>query len=80
MIKVEVDKEKVNAHFEHSSAEEAVIAIARLISIVHYNNPELSDKKLYGFIRQYTKRIEKIDKDHEKQEKKATRKERNRKQ
>ena len=44
MIRVEVDKEKVNAHFEHSSAEEAVIAIARLISIVHYNNPELSDK------------------------------------
>ena len=79
MIRVEVDKEKVNAHFEHSSTEEAVIAIARLRSIVHYNNPELSDKKLYGFIRQYTKRIEKIDKDHEKQEKKATRKERNRK-
>lgn len=79
MIRVEVDKEKVNAHFEHSSAEETVIAIARLISIVHYNNPELSDKKLYGFIRQYTKRIEKIDKDHEKQEKNKTRKERNRK-
>lgn len=79
MIRVEVDKEKVNAHFKHSSAEEAIIAIARLISIVHYNNPELSDKKLYGFIRQYTKRIEKIDKGHEKQEKNKTGKEKNRK-
>ena len=83
MIRVEVNDEKTTCNFKDTNTNEAIVAIARLVSIIHYHQPDLKNKVLFNEIKRCTRIIEEEDKKKlkylEKQEKKATRKEKNRK-
>ena len=83
MIRVEVNDEKTNCNFKDTNTNEAIVAIARLVSIIHYHQPDLKNKVLFNEIKRCTRIMEEEDKKKlkylEKQEKKATRKEKNRK-
>lgn len=83
MIRVEVNDEKTTCNFKDTNTNEAIVAIARLVSIIHYHQPDLKNKVLFNEIKRCTRIMEEEDKKKlkylEKQEKKATRKEKNRK-
>lgn len=83
MIRVEVNDEKTTCNFKDTNTNEVIVAIARLVSIIHYHQPDLKNKVLFNEIKRCTRLMEKTDKkklkDQEKQEKKPTRKEKNRK-
>ena len=83
MIRVEVNDEQTTCNFKDTNTNEAIVAIARLVSIIHYHQPDLKNKVLFNEIKRCTRIIEEEDKKKlkylEKQEKKVTRKEKNRK-
>lgn len=83
MIRVEVNDENTTCNFKDTNTNEVIVAIARLVSIIHYHQTDLKNKVLFNEIKRCTRLMEEEDKKKlkglEKQEKKATRKERNRK-
>lgn len=83
MIRVEVNDEKTTCNFKDTNTNEAIVAIARLVSIIHYHQPDLKNKVLFNEIKRCTRIMEEEDKKKlkglEKQEKNKTRKEKNRK-
>jgi hypothetical protein len=83
MIRVEVNDEKTTCNFKDTNTNEAIVAIARLVSIIHYHQLDLKNKVLFNEIKRCTRIMEEEDKKKlkylEKQEKKVTRKEKNRK-
>lgn len=83
MIRVEVNDENTTCNFKDTNTNEVIVAIARLVSIIHYHQPDLKNKVLFNEIKRCTRIIEEEDKkkmkELKKQEKKSTRKEKNRK-
>lgn len=83
MIRVEVNDENTTCNFKDTNTNEVIVAIARLVSIIHYHQPDLKNKVLFNEIKRCTRIMEEEDKKKlkglEKQEKNKTRKEKNRK-
>lgn len=83
MIRVEVNDENTTCNFKDTNTNEVIVAIARLVSIIHYHQPNLKNKVLFNEIKRCTRIMEEEDKKKlkglEKQEKNKTRKEKNRK-
>lgn len=83
MIRVEVNDENTTCNFKDTNTNEVIVAIARLVSIIHYHQPDLKNKVLFNEIKKCTRIMEEEDKKKlkglEKQEKNKTRKEKNRK-
>lgn len=40
MIRVEVNDEKTTCNFKDTNTNEVIVAIARLVSIIHYHQPD----------------------------------------
>lgn len=83
MIRVEANDKCTTCNFKDTSTNEVIVAIARLVSIIHYHQPDLKNKVLFNEIKRCTRIMEEEDKKKlkglEKQEKNKTRKEKNRK-
>ena len=62
MIRVEVNDEKTTCNFKDTNTNEAIVAIARLVSIIHYHQPDLKNKVLFNEIKRCTRLMEKGEK------------------